>query len=160
MSFQKFVGRYAPVALIDDRSPHRNGVQKETRARMTRRFNPRMLTTERAISSLRSLRGALARITVAGCVMTLAMASAAHARTYVINNCPSAPRGNGDPGPYCCGHWEPLRDPRTDSSGRFRVVYEFEGGVGRFPFRAEVLGGQSGLPFTHGDSRPVDVTAN
>jgi hypothetical protein len=58
------------------------------------------------------------------------------------------------------GHWEPFRDPRSDSSGRFQVVYEFEGGVGRFPFRAEVLGGQSGFPFTHGDSRPVDVTTN
>jgi hypothetical protein len=34
------------------------------------------------------------------------------------------------------GHWEPFRDPRTDSRGRFRVVYQFQGGVGRFPFRA------------------------
>jgi hypothetical protein len=58
------------------------------------------------------------------------------------------------------GHWEPIRDPRTEPSGHFQVVYQFQGGVGRFPFRAEVLGGQSGFPFAHGDSRPVDVTTN
>jgi hypothetical protein len=58
------------------------------------------------------------------------------------------------------GRWEPFRDPRTDSRGRFEVAYQFEGGVGRFPFRAEVFGGQSGFPFTHGDSRPVNVTTN
>ncbi len=58
------------------------------------------------------------------------------------------------------GHWEPIRDPRTDSSGHFQVVYQFQGGVGRFPFRAEVFGGQSGFPFTHGDSGAVDVTTN
>jgi hypothetical protein len=55
-------------------------------------------------------------------------------------------------------HWEPFRDPRTDPSGHFEVAYQFEGGVGRFPFRAEVFGGQSGFPFTHGDSESVDVT--
>ena len=58
------------------------------------------------------------------------------------------------------GHWEPFRTPRTDSNGRFEVVYQFEGGVGRFPFRAEAFGGQSGFPFTHGDSGSVDVTTN
>jgi hypothetical protein len=58
------------------------------------------------------------------------------------------------------GHWEPFRDPRTDSSGRFRVVYQFQGGVGRFPFRAFAFGGQSGFPFVHGESGPVDVITN
>ena len=58
------------------------------------------------------------------------------------------------------GHWEPFRDPRTDSSGHFQVVYQFEGGVGRFPFRAEVFGGQAAFPFTHGYSKPVNVTTN
>jgi hypothetical protein len=58
------------------------------------------------------------------------------------------------------GHWEPFRDPRTDSNGRFQVVYQFQGGIGRFPFRAEVFGGQSGFPFTHGDSGSVDVATN
>ncbi|MGO8906639.1 MAG: hypothetical protein ACLQMH_13600 [Solirubrobacteraceae bacterium] len=56
------------------------------------------------------------------------------------------------------GTWEPLRTPRTDSSGRFHAVYEFQGAVGRFPFRAEVFGGQAGFPYTTGDSAPVDVS--
>ena len=56
------------------------------------------------------------------------------------------------------GHWEPFRAPRTDSRGRFRVVYQFEGGIGRFPFRALVFGGQGGFPFANGESRTVDVT--
>jgi hypothetical protein len=55
------------------------------------------------------------------------------------------------------GRWEPFRTPRTNSHGQFRVVYQFEGGVGRFPFRAEVPAGQTGLPFTHGYSRVIDV---
>lgn len=58
------------------------------------------------------------------------------------------------------GHWEPFRDPRTDSHGRFRVVYQFEGGIGRFPFRAEVPGGQAGFPFGNGNSQVVDVRTN
>ncbi len=56
------------------------------------------------------------------------------------------------------GRWEPFRDPRTDSSGHFRVVYQFEGGIGNFPFRAEVLGGQASFPFIRGESGAVDVT--
>jgi hypothetical protein len=56
------------------------------------------------------------------------------------------------------GHWEPFRDPRTDSRGRFRVVYQFQGGVGRFPFRAVVFGSQGDFPFAPGTSRGVDVT--
>ncbi len=56
------------------------------------------------------------------------------------------------------GHWEPFRDPRTDSRGRFRVVYQFQGGVGRFPFRAAVFGSQGDFPFAPGESRGVDVT--
>jgi hypothetical protein len=58
------------------------------------------------------------------------------------------------------GRWEPFRDPRTDSRGRFQVVYQFQGGVGRFPFRALVFGGQTEFPFVHGESRSVDVTTN
>jgi len=58
------------------------------------------------------------------------------------------------------GHWEPFRDPRTNSNGRFHVAYQFQGGTGRFPFRAEVFGGQAGFAFTHGDSGAVDVTTN
>jgi len=55
------------------------------------------------------------------------------------------------------GRWEPFRTPRTNRHGRFRVPYQFEGGVGRFPFRAEVPGGQAGFPFGSGDSRVVNV---
>jgi len=55
------------------------------------------------------------------------------------------------------GRWEPFRTPRTNANGRFRVVYQFEGGVGRFPFRAEVPAGQAGFPFTTGYSQVVDV---
>jgi hypothetical protein len=58
------------------------------------------------------------------------------------------------------GRWEPFRVPQTDSRGRFQVVYQFEGGIGHFPFRASVLGGQAGFPFAHGESRAVDVTTN
>ena len=57
------------------------------------------------------------------------------------------------------GRWEPFRTPRTNSHGRFRVVYQFEGGVGRFPFRALAFGGQSGFPFSSGESGTVDVIA-
>ena len=56
--------------------------------------------------------------------------------------------------------WEPFRTPRTNAHGRFRVVYQFEGGVGRFPFRAEVPGGQAGFPFGGGESRMVDVSTS
>jgi hypothetical protein len=58
------------------------------------------------------------------------------------------------------GRWEPFRDPRTDSRGRFQVVYQFQGGVGHFPFRALAFGGQVGFPFLHGESGSVDVATN
>ena len=56
------------------------------------------------------------------------------------------------------GRWEPFRTPRTNGRGRFRVLYQFEGGIGRFPFRAEVPGGQAGFPFGSGESRVVNVS--
>ncbi len=59
-------------------------------------------------------------------------------------------RGNGSSSSCSCttaGTWEPFRTPRTNRAGHFAVAYQFEGGVGRFPFRAEVLGGQSGFPY-------------
>ncbi len=58
------------------------------------------------------------------------------------------------------GRWEPFRTPRTNSHGRFRVLYQFEGGVGRFPFRALAFGGQAGFPFSSGESGAVDVTTD
>jgi hypothetical protein len=58
------------------------------------------------------------------------------------------------------GAWEPLRTPRSASNGRFSVPYQFQGAVGRFPFRAEVFGGQAGFPYASGESSPVDVTTD
>lgn len=58
------------------------------------------------------------------------------------------------------GRWEPFRTPRTDAAGRFEVAYQFEGGIGRFPFRAEVPAGQTGFPFASGYSRVVDVATS
>jgi len=57
------------------------------------------------------------------------------------------------------GQWQPFRTPRTDSAGRFAVNYRFQGGVGRFPFRAQVPAGQAGFPFAQGLSRPIVVAA-
>jgi hypothetical protein len=55
------------------------------------------------------------------------------------------------------GQWEPFRTPRTDASGHFTVVYQFEGAVGRFPFRAEVPTSQADFDFGRGLSKVVDV---
>lgn len=56
------------------------------------------------------------------------------------------------------GSWQPFRTPRTNGRGRFRVTYQFQGGVGRFPFRAEVPAGQAGFPYAAGHSQAVDVS--
>ncbi len=56
------------------------------------------------------------------------------------------------------GTWEPLRTPRTGPDGNFRVSYQFQGALGRFPFRGEVFGGQAGFPYTRGQSTTLDVT--
>jgi hypothetical protein len=55
------------------------------------------------------------------------------------------------------GAWEPFRTPRTDGRGRFSARYQFQGAVGRFPFRAEVPNGQAGYPYTAGTSPTVIV---
>jgi hypothetical protein len=55
------------------------------------------------------------------------------------------------------GRWEPFRDPHTSRDGRFSVSYRFEGAIGNFPFRAEVVDGQSGFPYAAGASVPVQV---
>ncbi len=55
------------------------------------------------------------------------------------------------------GRWEPFRTPRTDAAGRFTVVYQFEGALGRFPFRAEVPPSQADYAFGRGLSKVVDV---
>jgi 5-hydroxyisourate hydrolase-like protein (transthyretin family) len=54
-------------------------------------------------------------------------------------------------------HWEPFRTTRTDRDGRFKVVYQFEGALGRFPFRAEVPQGQASFPYANGYSNVIDV---
>lgn len=58
------------------------------------------------------------------------------------------------------GQWEPFRTPRTDAAGRFTVVYQFEGAVGRFPFRAEVPPSQADFAFGRGISKVVYVLTN
>ncbi len=58
------------------------------------------------------------------------------------------------------GQWEPFRTPRTDTAGRFTVVYQFEGAVGRFPFRAEVPPSPADLAFGRGLSKAVYVATN
>jgi hypothetical protein len=58
------------------------------------------------------------------------------------------------------GHWEPFRSIRTTKTGRFRVVYQFQGGRGTFPFRARVRGHQQNFSFTLGQSKVHDVNAH
>jgi hypothetical protein len=58
------------------------------------------------------------------------------------------------------GRWEPFRTPRTDATGRFTVVYQFEGARGRFPFRAEVPPSQADFAFGRGLSKVVNVTTD
>ncbi|HEX3510651.1 MAG TPA: hypothetical protein VHT27_06070 [Solirubrobacteraceae bacterium] len=55
------------------------------------------------------------------------------------------------------GQWEPFRSPRTGPGGRFRVRYRFQGAVGRFPFEARVVSGQSGFPYLGTTSIPAFV---
>ena len=55
------------------------------------------------------------------------------------------------------GRWEPFRTPRTDAHGRFKVAYQFQGAVGRFPFKAEVPAGQAGFPFGGGASKVISI---
>jgi hypothetical protein len=58
------------------------------------------------------------------------------------------------------GRWEPFRTQQTDSRGFFEAEYQFEGGIGRFPFKARVFSGQSGFPFGSGESRTVNVSTS
>lgn len=56
------------------------------------------------------------------------------------------------------GAWEPFRDPHTNAGGRFLVRYQFQGAVGRFPFRAQAPGGQTGFPYASGESQIAAVS--
>jgi hypothetical protein len=59
---------------------------------------------------------------------------------------------------YYRGHWEPFRDPRTNSHGSFHVAYQFQGATGRFPFRIQIPTGQADYPYTSGYSNIVDIS--
>ena len=54
--------------------------------------------------------------------------------------------------------WEPFRDPRTNNHGTFHVEYQFQGAIGRFPFRAEIPAGQANYPYTTGYSNTIDIS--
>ena len=58
------------------------------------------------------------------------------------------------------GHWEPFRDPRTNSHGHFHVEYQFQDAIGRFPFRIKIPAGQANYPYTSGYSNVVPVYTN
>ena len=58
------------------------------------------------------------------------------------------------------GRWEPFRTPRTDAAGHFAVTYQFQGALGRFPFRAEVPSSQADFSFARGLSEVVNVATN
>jgi hypothetical protein len=56
------------------------------------------------------------------------------------------------------GAWEPFRTPRTNSKGRFKVAYQFQGAIGRFPFRIKIPAGQANFPYTSGYSNTVNIS--
>ena len=55
------------------------------------------------------------------------------------------------------GAWVAIRTPRTERNGHFAVRYRFQGAVGRFPFRAQAPGGQTGFPYESGSSAAIAV---
>jgi hypothetical protein len=58
---------------------------------------------------------------------------------------------------YYQGQWQPIRTPRTTSTGRFRLMYQFHNAYGQFPFKAGVRGGQAEFPYRGAYSRSVCV---
>lgn len=58
---------------------------------------------------------------------------------------------------YYHGGWQPIRTPRSDSLGRFRVFYRFDRAYGTWPFEARVRDGQVGFPYGGAASRWVEV---
>jgi hypothetical protein len=60
---------------------------------------------------------------------------------------------------YYQGEWQPIRTPRTTSTGRFRLTYQFHRAYGRFPFKVGVRSGQLGFPFRGAYGTRVEVTA-
>ncbi len=60
---------------------------------------------------------------------------------------------------YYRGGWQPIRTPRTDQHGRFRVRYRFDRAFGTWPFEARVRSGQEGFPYREAASKWVEVKA-
>jgi hypothetical protein len=56
------------------------------------------------------------------------------------------------------GHWELIRNPRTNSNGHFHAEYQFQGSIGTFPFIAEIPSGQTNFPYTRGYSNAINIT--
>jgi hypothetical protein len=56
------------------------------------------------------------------------------------------------------GHWEPIRNPRTNSHGNFHLAYQFQNAIGRFPFRVEIPNGQANFPYTSSTSNTINVS--
>jgi hypothetical protein len=56
------------------------------------------------------------------------------------------------------GRWVTFRTPQTNAEGYFETEYQFEGGIGRFPFRARIPKGQASFPYATGLSETIDVT--
>jgi hypothetical protein len=58
------------------------------------------------------------------------------------------------------GRWRLFAEAPTNHHGAFKVTYQFEGAIGRFPFRAEVKSSQAGFAYATGDSGVIDVRTN
>lgn len=57
------------------------------------------------------------------------------------------------------GSWETIRTSRTKPTGHFKLTYQFQGSIGRFPFRVATPGGQANFPYLSGYSKIIAVTA-
>ena len=55
------------------------------------------------------------------------------------------------------GEWRLFAHVHTGPHGHFHVAYRFEGAIGTFPFRAEVIGSQTGFAYTTAQSRQIYV---
>jgi hypothetical protein len=56
------------------------------------------------------------------------------------------------------GEWELIRNPRTKANGSFHLSYQFQGSIGRFPFRIEIPAGQTSFPYACGYSNTIEIT--
>ena len=58
------------------------------------------------------------------------------------------------------GRWRLFTEAATNRKGTFKVAYQFQGAIGRFPFRAEVKANQTGFAYATGYSGVIDVHTN